>query len=75
MITQQGDNMIIYIQDCLRAGYCVRGVKDYCKARGIDFRHLVRYGVCIEQSKIEIDGYVQKVIDLKQKEIDNEEKQ
>lgn len=65
--------MIIYLRDCLQAGYCVKGVKAYCKVKSIDFKKLVRHGYCVEENEQNVDGLIQKVIDLKNKE--NKEKQ
>lgn len=68
MITLQGAKMIIYLRDCLQAGYCVKGVKAYCKAKSIDFKKLVRHGYHVEENEQNIDGLIQKIIDLKSKE-------
>lgn len=59
--------MIIYLKDCLQAGYCLKGVKEYCKVKSIDFKKFVRHGYTVDEQQ-EIDGLIQKVIDLKNKE-------
>lgn len=65
--------MIIYLRDCIQAGYCVQGVRDYCKARGINFKKLVRDGFCVEKSNVTVDGLMQKIIDMKNKQQTKEE--
>ena len=37
--------MIIHINDIVELGYCIKGIKEFCKRHDIDFRSLVRYGI------------------------------
>jgi len=37
--------MIVYIRDAVEIGYCVKGIKEFCKRYGIDFRSFVAHGI------------------------------
>ena len=37
--------MILTVEDCIRAGFCVKGQVRFCKAHGIDYRTFVREGL------------------------------
>jgi len=37
--------MIVHIKDAVELGYCIKGIKEFCKRHGIDFRSFVNYGV------------------------------
>lgn len=37
--------MIVYIEDAVEIGYCIKGIKEFCKRYGVDFRDLVRNGI------------------------------
>ena len=37
--------MIVYIEDAVEIGYCIEGIKEFCKRYGVDFRDLVRNGI------------------------------
>lgn len=59
--------MIIYLKDCLQAGYCSKGVKEYLKRRNIDYKQFVKKGIDIQLVGIEEDIYIQKIVDIKNK--------
>jgi len=37
--------MIVYIRDAVEIGYCVKGIKEFCKRYNIDFRDMVKNGI------------------------------
>lgn len=37
--------MLITVKDVRKAGYCLRGVKEWCKRNGIDYRSFVKNGI------------------------------
>jgi hypothetical protein len=37
--------MIVYIRDAVEIGYCVKGIKEFCKRYNIDFRSFVAHGI------------------------------
>lgn len=37
--------MILTVEDCIRAGFCVKGQVRFCQAHGIDYRTFVREGL------------------------------
>jgi len=37
--------VIVYIEDAVEIGYCIKGIKEFCKRYGVDFRDLVRNGI------------------------------
>ncbi len=38
----------VTVVDCRRAGFCMKGVREFCAVHGIDFRAFVRDGYAIE---------------------------
>ena len=41
--------MILTVEDCVRAGFCVKGQVRFCRAHGIDYRAFVREGLTFER--------------------------
>lgn len=39
------DDVVITISDARFAGYCVRGIKEWFEASGLDFAHFVANGI------------------------------
>ena len=37
--------MIVYIRDAVEIGYCIKGIKEFCKRHNIDFRNSVAHGI------------------------------
>ena len=37
--------MLITVKDVRKAGYCLKGAKDWCVAHGIDYRSFVKNGI------------------------------
>lgn len=37
--------MIVTINDCRAAGHCPRGIRDWFRVHGLDFRHFLRNGI------------------------------
>jgi len=37
--------MTVYIEDAIKIGYCVKGIKEFCKKYNIDFKKMVKEGV------------------------------
>jgi len=37
--------MIVQVRDAVELGYCIKGIKEFCKRHGIDFRNFVKYGI------------------------------
>jgi len=37
--------MIVYIKDAVELGYCIKGIKEFCKRHNIDFRNFVTHGI------------------------------
>lgn len=37
--------MRVYIRDAVELGYCIKGIKEFCKRYGIDFRNFVKHGI------------------------------
>lgn len=37
--------MTVYIKDAIKIGYCVKGIKEFCKKYNIDFKKMVKEGV------------------------------
>lgn len=42
--------MIVTATDCLRCGFCPKGIHDWCKTHGIDTRLFLKHG--IESEKV-----------------------
>lgn len=47
-----------------RAGWCVSGVRAYCRTSGIDFRQLCRGGIPVEDVEHLDDAFVQRAIEI-----------
>lgn len=54
--------MKIYINDVRKFGYCVNGIKDFCKIHGIDFRGFIKNGISEEDLAGIDDAMLQKVL-------------
>jgi len=37
--------MMVYIKDAVEIGYCIKGIKEFCKRHNIDFRNFVAHGI------------------------------
>jgi len=37
--------MIVQVRDAVELGYCIKGIKEFCKRHGIDFRNFVKHGI------------------------------
>jgi hypothetical protein len=37
--------MIVHVRDAVELGYCIKGIKEFCKRYGIDFRNFVKHGI------------------------------
>ncbi len=46
----------ITLSDCKRAGFCVKGVRKFVEAAGMDFRDFIKDGISEEQA-LGIDGW------------------
>ena len=40
--------MIVYINDAVEIGYCVKGIKEFCNNHGINFKDMVKNGIDAE---------------------------
>lgn len=59
---------IVTIEDARKAGYCVKGIRDWAKLRGIDFRSLVKHGM--KASELEkTDEIGRSVVEAKRKRV------
>lgn len=57
------DRVTIY--DVNRAGYCVKGIRDWCRQQGIPFRDFVKNGIPISEVEKMDDAIVQDVLRVK----------
>lgn len=37
--------MMVYIKDAVELGYCIKGLKEFCKRHDIDFKDFVKNGI------------------------------
>ncbi len=37
--------MIVHVRDAVELGYCIKGIKEFCKRYDIDFRNFVKHGI------------------------------
>jgi len=37
--------MIVQVRDAVELGYCIKGIKEFCKRYDIDFRNFVKHGI------------------------------
>jgi len=37
--------MMVYIKDAVELGYCIKGLKEFCKRHDIDFKDFVKIGI------------------------------
>ena len=63
MTIPQGVSMLITIKDCVRLGYCTKGVKIYLQNCGVDFKEFLRKGV--DSERLPKDPCVLKIIEMK----------
>lgn len=52
--------MLITVGSCRKAGYCLKGVKEWCKRNGVDYKSFVRHGV--DSDTLPNDYYVNQLI-------------
>lgn len=52
--------MLITVESCRKAGYCLKGVKEWCKRNGVDYKNFVRHGV--DSDTLPNDYYVNQLI-------------
>lgn len=52
----------LYMEDCRRAGHCVRGVRAWFNQAGLDFRDFLKNGIAVEQIESMHDGYADQII-------------
>lgn len=52
--------MLITVESCRKAGYCLKGVKEWCKRNGVDYKSFVRHG--IDSDTLPNDYYVNQLI-------------
>lgn len=57
--------MLITIKHARECGYCIDGIKDYCKANGIDFKTFIKYG--IDSKALPCDIITQRLIEVASK--------
>lgn len=54
--------MKIYINDIRKQGYCVNGIKDFCKLHGINFRDFIKNGIQEEDVAGIDDAMLQRIL-------------
>ena len=37
--------MIVYISDAVELGYCIKGLKEFCRRHNVDFKDFVKNGI------------------------------
>ena len=52
--------MLITVESCRKAGYCLKGVKEWCKRNGVDYKSFVRHGA--DSEILPNDYYVNQLI-------------
>lgn len=61
--------MLIKIRHAVELGYCIKGIKEFCKQHNIDFKKFVVYGIEEEELLKTEDAMVIKVIEHAKKEV------
>jgi len=59
---------LVTIADVRKAGYCVKGTREACRLRGIDFNRLVKAGIPVDELKDMDDAGVQHILRVKRGE-------
>ena len=59
---------LVTIADVRKAGYCVRGAREACRLRGIDFTKLVKSGIPVDELKDMDDAAIQHILRRKRGE-------
>lgn len=54
----------VTVQDAISLGYCIKGIREFCKTHGIDFREFVRDGIDEEVLLSTKDAMALKVVEL-----------
>lgn len=52
----------VTIEDCRRAGHCVRGVKAWCEQHQVDFRDFLKNGMSVEKALSFHDGFSDQIV-------------
>lgn len=53
------------IADAHRAGYCIKGIREWHSSNGRDFRDFVRNGIPMKEAEQIDDAFVQHLVRLK----------
>ena len=54
--------MHITVIHCRKAGYCLKGVKEWCKRNGIDYKNFLKNG--IDSNELPNDYYVDQLMNV-----------
>lgn len=63
------DPGLFTLEDCIRAGYCPSGIKQWCKTRNFDARDFLsrlKVGIPLEEARSWGDGLIDRAIALKE---------
>jgi hypothetical protein len=61
--------MIVSVKDAVELGYCIKGIKEFCKKHNIDFRDFVNHGVDADVLLDTDDAMALKVVEHKKAQI------
>jgi len=61
--------MLIKIRHAVELGYCIKGIKEFCKQHNIDFKKFVVYGIEEEELANIDDAMVIKIIEHAKEEV------
>lgn len=62
---------VMTLQDCRKAGFCVKGVREVCRLHGVDWRDFVRNGMPVSQAETYDDANIRRVLDDMKKRKDS----
>jgi hypothetical protein len=56
-------------RDCLRARFCVRGIREKCEAVGADFQEFVRNGIPLSEAEKIDDHHIKQAVEVAKRRI------